>query len=184
MKSHVIHPIGPEHESGPQTDKEEESTPELPEGERTYSADAAHWIFMGIALMCSTALFAQTTPTTPSTPQTSTAVPQTQQPNSTQGWTLFDSNVGTRLKLKDDQLDQLQEIDGRYRERYTGLGNMPWTNEGYAPLTEQRNKDIRNVLTPDQYNQWIRTYGGNSPDIAPVRPAGMTGTTTPPTGKP
>ena len=89
---------------------------------------------------------------------------------------MFDNNVGTRLKLQGDQLQRLQDVDGRYKERYTGLGERPWTNSGYAPLTEQRNKDIQGILTPEQYKEWSATYGGTT--TTPHQ------TVTPPKGKP
>ena len=187
MKSNIIHPdiVGTD---GDQMIGEEKGTlPAMPERKHKHSVDTRLG-FIAAALMASSILFAQDDmpKTPPATPQTPTTVPAHQQPYTQQhqGWTKFDNNVGTRLKLQDDQMKRLQEVDGRYKERYTGLGEMPWTNAGYAPLTDQRNNDIKGILTPQQYDQWTRTYSGQGPDKAPSKPAGMTGTTTPPTGKP
>ena len=74
-------------------------------------------------------------------------------------------------------------MERRYQDQYTALGKTPWTNEGYAPLTEKRNTDVKAILTPEQYKQYSTTYGNRSPDKAPSKPAGMTGTTTPPAPK-
>ena len=186
MTSNIIHPGKPGHINAPQIEREEGSTLGSAERERKHTVDASRLAFIAVALMMSSLLFAQTAPSTP-TPQTPTTTPRpvTQQPHSTQpqGWTMFDSNVGTRLKLQGDQLERLQGVDDRYKERYTGLGEMPWKNAGYAPLTQERNDNIKTILTPTQYDQWMTTYSGQGPDKAPRKPAGMKGTTTPPTGQ-
>lgn len=179
---------------GPNDDprRKEENTPDLPQRERKHEVEAGRAGLMAVALMATSMLFAQSTTTTPSTPTNGRTAksmshstiqePQTAQPEI--GWTMFNDDEATRLNLQGDQLQRLQDVDHRYQDRYTGMGDKPWTNEGYAPLSQQRNDEVRSILTPEQYGQWSSNYSGKTPGTAPHKPAGMTGTTTPPTGQP
>jgi len=96
-----------------------------------------------------------------------TSVPNTTPQQTTteqnQGWMMYDDKTGTALELRNDQMQQLRDVDGRYQERYTGLGRTPWTNDGYNTLSESRERDYRGILTPTQYDQWHRTYGRGRP---------------------
>ncbi len=166
---------------------------------------------VAVALMTTGMLFAQTTPSTAAPETNNNAHSSTQQPitmQSPKGWMMFDDNMGSGLDLKSGQLQKLQEVDSRYKDKYVGLGETPWTNPGYEALTQQRNADVKSILTPQQYDKWNATYGvrpakapttkpteavpadpaGSGlikpPGTAPTQPAGVTGTTTPPTGKP
>jgi hypothetical protein len=188
MKTPIIYPGIPGPDRDPQT--EEESTPELPERERKHGVEAVRAGLMAVALLATSLLFAQNAPAGPNTTpkQTPATTPRTstQQPVHTQtnkGWTMFNEDVGTRLDLKADQLKRLQDVDRRYQDRYADLGATPWTAPGYAPLTRQRNADIQAILTPEQFKEYTSTYGGQPSGTAPRKPAGRTGTTTPPTGK-
>ncbi len=195
MKSIISYSGTPGPDNDPET--EVETSPEVPNRKRTIVAGRGGLV--AVALLATGMLFAQSTPAEPTnTPtQTPTTTPRTQSPTNAphhdmphpantptnKGWTKFDDNVGTRLNLKDDQLQRLQGVDRNYQERYTGLGETPWTNAGYTPLTEQRNTEIKSILTPEQYTQYNTTYGGQPSGTAPRKPAVRTGTTTPPTGQ-
>ena len=168
----------PEPKEDPVTEKEVMPDPATRERKREFGSVRTG--LMAAALMATSMLFAQTTPTTPATPttpSTTTQQPNTAQPN--KGWTRFNEDDGRRLELKEDQLQRLQEVDNRYQDRYDGLGKSPATNAGYAPLNDERNDAIRGILSPEQYHKWFTTTG-----TAPSKPAGMTGTTTPPAPRP
>lgn len=191
--------------------KAQGTMPDPSQRERKRELFAARTGLMAVALMATGMLFAQTTPSTPARTTNNTAHSSTQQPitmQSPKGWTMFDDNMGSGLDLKSGQLQKLQEVDGRYKDKYVGLGETPWTNPGYNALTQQRNADVKSILTPQQYDKWNATYGvkpekdpttkpteavpadpagsglTKPPGTAPTKPAGVTGTTTPPTGKP
>ena len=146
-----------------------ETTPELPQRERKHGVESARMGMMAVALMATSMLLAQNTPTTPSTPATTphTTTKHPAHTQTTQGWTRFNEGVGRRLDLKSDQLQRLQEVDSSYQERYTALGRSPWSNPGYASLTEQRDTDIMAILTPKQYEQYTATYGRATHSTAP-----------------
>jgi hypothetical protein len=180
MERIITYPITPGPESDP---PEEDPTPELPERERKHVVEAARAGMMAVALVAHSFLFAQGTPTAAptTTPRSTTQQPATTPAN--KGWTMFNEDVGRRLELKSDQLQRLQEVDSRYRDRYTALGETPWTNAGYTPLTEQRSREVRSILTPEQYNHWTTMYGSTTPTTPSRTIPGSTGTTTPPTNK-
>ncbi|HEY0978286.1 MAG TPA: hypothetical protein VGE21_12515 [Flavobacteriales bacterium] len=110
-----------------------------------------------LALTASALVSAQTTPQ---------QNPTGQQPNTNslpnQGWTMFNDDVGTRLRLQGDQMQRLQNVDAQYADRYRALGNDPWLNDRYPTLTTSRNKEIQQILTPEQYKSWSSTYGGTT----------------------
>jgi hypothetical protein len=88
-------------------------------------------------------------------------------PPPTPGWVFFDDLVRSRLTLSEDQMKRLLVVDEDYRERYSALGLQPWVHQGYGPLTDQREREIRGVLSPEQYKQWIVDYGGDRSPQAP-----------------
>lgn len=97
---------------------------------------------------------------------------------------MFNEDVGTRLSLKTEQMQELQDVDMRYRDRYAGLGDKPWTNSGYAPLTQERNTEIRSILSPQQYEQWTKNYERRTLASDPQKSTGSESTPTPAKNKP
>ncbi len=120
--------------------------------------------FRGIRFNSIAGLFAFTVAGSMSAQTTvpSTAPQQTTREQN-QGWMMYDDRAGTALGPRNDQRHQLRDVDGRYQERYTGLGRTPWTNDGYNTLSESRERDYRGILTPTQCYQWHRTHGSGRP---------------------
>ena len=173
MRSRITYTGNPSPDQDPET--EEQTMPDPPQRQRRQVVATTRTGLMAVAVMATSMLFAQSTPATPSTPATtpkSMTHSTTQQPRTTQpekGWTMFNEDMGKSMDLKADQMKRLQAVDSRYKERYSGLGATPWTNAGYAPLTEQRNTEVKSILTPQQYDKWDATYGGKPATTAPAK---------------
>lgn len=78
------------------------------------------------------------------------------------GWTMFDAQNTRTYDLQNDQLQRLQDVDTKYQGQYKALGTQPWTNAGYGTLNDQRNADVRSILTPAQYDSWIKANAGTT----------------------
>ncbi|MGV9013440.1 MAG: hypothetical protein ACOH13_12675 [Flavobacteriales bacterium] len=195
MNTNTKDPGTPDTDTDTQTEKE--ATPRMPERPRKHEVEAVRSGFLVTALLAGTMMFAQTTPpppppTAPMQPTTKPATPQKpemppatakpmpgqmpatarpmQQPVPAKGWMMFDDKSSADLKLQGDQLQRLQDVDNRYKERYTGMGTTPWTNPEYKMLTEQRNNDVKGILTPEQYKQWSSTHGVAAPGTKTMMP--------------
>lgn len=86
--------------------------------------------------------------------------PITPQPRANDAWVLFDDRVGKDLGLQADALQRLRDVDGRYQKEYGGLGSAPHTNPGYKDLNDRRNRDVREILTQAQFQDWERMQNG------------------------
>ncbi len=161
------------------TDRTERPTPETPDegphrafsGRPTlYRLICLYTMAVALALTIAGSISAQA-------PNVSTPLPNTTQE---QGWLLFDDRTGTAMHLDEEQVQKLRDVDGSYQKRYTALGNTPWTNEGYAALSDSRETDYRTILTPAQFEFWNQTYGRGRPGLPQPVKADATGLSTNP----
>jgi len=147
---------------------------------RTFSAvrDRAFLATLLIITMASSAVAQSTPPAT--NDNRGMQQPKTIAPPS-QGWMWWDDNSGREMNIPDARMQELRTVDERYRKDYDALGTSPWTNGEYQALTERRNADIKNVLTPEQYQQWTsRTTHPRTPSATPaVTPNGNIKPSTP-----
>lgn len=67
-------------------------------------------------------------------------------------WDRFDETTGAELGLEQSQMDRLIEVDSRYEEEITALGEDA-TDEREVIIT-RRNEEVRAILTPEQYARW------------------------------
>lgn len=74
---------------------------------------------------------------------------------------MFDDRIGKDLGLQADVLQRLRDVDGRYQKDYTALGNEAAKNPGYGKLSDQRNAEVKGLLTPEQYMRWEKMQNGN-----------------------
>jgi hypothetical protein len=76
------------------------------------------------------------------------------------GWAWFNDTIALSLKLGPEQLVQLRDMDTRYRPEYNALGSQPARSPKFSMLLEERNADVEDILTPEQFGQWNRLYNG------------------------
>lgn len=76
-----------------------------------------------------------------------------------QGWANFTTADQDQLKLSDQQLTLLRDMDTKLTPEYNALGIEPWKNEKFTKLNQKRDKAIRGILTPEQYSQWSKPSG-------------------------
>lgn len=73
---------------------------------------------------------------------------------------MFDERTTMDMDLRDDQYQRLRDVDARYQKEYGAFGKTPSKNPGYKDLSDRRNKDVRGILTPEQYQRWDRMQNG------------------------
>lgn len=87
------------------------------------------------------------------------------------GWSFFQDTLRHHLRLSEDQYKRLLVVDEDYRQRYVALGAQPWVHQGYGTLTDAREREIKGILSSEQYAQWMETFGGDrSPGAPPTAP--------------
>ncbi|HEY0978141.1 MAG TPA: hypothetical protein VGE21_11790 [Flavobacteriales bacterium] len=94
--------------------------------------------------------------------------------SSEKGWSFFQDTLRDRLRLSEDQYKRLLVVDEDYRQRYVALGTQPWVHQGYGQLTDAREREIKGILSSEQYAQWMEAFGGDrmpgAPPTAPPAP--------------
>jgi hypothetical protein len=119
-----------------------------------------------LALGTVTLSTAQTTPNVPTNtgpgtemttppPYPSGGATQTPSPQNS-AWQRFNEATGRELQLNSEQYTRIRDLDDRYERRYRDLGTDPLSAPGYRELHEERDREIRGVLTPEQYDRWNR----------------------------
>jgi hypothetical protein len=126
-----------------------------------------------LAMAFTTAIMAQTTPNVPTNTQpgldittpppypSGGADSHTSQQNS--AWQRFNEATHHDLQLNNSQIDRVRDLDERYERRYRDLGPDPLNSPGYRELYDERDREIRGVLTPEQYGRWNAPIPGQSP---------------------
>lgn len=86
------------------------------------------------------------------------------------GWANFTTTEKDQFNLTDEQLTRLRDMDTKFTPEYNAMGIEPWTNEKFPALNLRRDKAIRGILTPEQYNQWSDPTG----KVIPTSPVDQT----------
>lgn len=117
-----------------------------------------------VALVFTTTMAAQSTPNVPSNtqPGLESTTPPPYPPEGTENkasqqnsaWKRFNAATDRDLRLNTDQMSRLRDLDERYERRYQDLGPDPVNAPGYRELYDERDREIRGVLTPEQYERW------------------------------
>lgn len=82
-------------------------------------------------------------------------------------WERFDDRTNSDLELDAAQRERLREVDLRYEKEYEALGDDAMNSPGYNDLYDRRDKEIRDILTEDQYERW--NAAGTEPDATPEK---------------
>lgn len=114
---------------------------------------------------------------TPSSPKAKTSSTQSATATKQGAWVMFNAEESSRLQLKDEQLQRLQEVDKRYNQSYRDMGDSPWTDPDFPTLNERRNNDVKEILTPEQYDSWNRNNGMEPVKAPNPTPGNKVGTT-------
>lgn len=60
------------------------------------------------------------------------------------------------MNIAVNRMKQLQDIDMRYHPEYDALGTSPVTSPGYEGLSWRRDAAVRELLTPEQFQEYSR----------------------------
>jgi hypothetical protein len=134
-----------------------------------FPAHMKHMLTAIVLFSMSAFATAQTTPTTRDQSRPATQQPGTTQQTPQQGWQWFDDNTTRDLNINADRMNELREMDKRYRTEYDALGRTPWTHDNYQTLTDRRNADVQRLLTPEQYRKWSQSA---TKDATPLQTPG------------
>ncbi len=117
-----------------------------------------------LALAFTTMATAQTTPNVPTNtdPGLESTTPPPYPPDGSankpsqqnSAWKRFNAATDRDLRLNEDQMNRVRDLDSRYERQYRELGPDPLNAPGYRGLYDQRDGEIRGVLTPEQYEMW------------------------------
>lgn len=83
------------------------------------------------------------------------------------GWVFFTEEIGIQLGLERDVTQRLRDLDGSLQKEYNTLGHTPTAHPRYEQLTTLRAREVRKLLTPEQYTEWDRSFNPQAPLATP-----------------
>lgn len=84
-------------------------------------------------------------------------------------WQRFDDRTNTDLGLDVGQRERLREAEIRYDREYRALGPDPMNNAEYNELYDRRDRELREILTEEQYERWNTNANTSTDPTTPER---------------